>query len=243
MSTPSDAAQDVYAELEGEWRRLLIDEANAEASCVRRWSETYGALVESQRFLRETGRWVRGPSDIMGVLRLQRDEVRNCRLLRWLLDPLSPHGMGTQFLRAFLARVATLSSELVTFPRAETATVVIEETRTDPHSGQLARADLLIYGPGTPNPEWTVLIEAKIDAGEQYDQGARLQGAWESDEPTRVFLTTSGARMVTGDENWLPVRWVDVANDLRSALRDSDSTAPGHAVAVEYLRSLETHLP
>src|SRR4051794_35670092 len=69
---------------------------------VERWNDQFASMHLLQRELQAAGRWVRGPEDLMGVLRLGRDEVRNCRVLAWLFDPLGAHGLGDRFLRAFL---------------------------------------------------------------------------------------------------------------------------------------------
>jgi hypothetical protein len=116
--------------------------------------------LESQ--LVAEGRWAAGPFTMFEVLGLTRHELANCRMLGWLLDPLAPHGLGTRSLQRFLAHLNELAGEdrLPTEATVARTTIVREEARSS------TRADLILYGVG-----WTVVIEAKVGAGEQPEQG------------------------------------------------------------------------
>jgi hypothetical protein len=93
----------------------------------------------------------------MSVLGIDRAEVMNCRVLRWLLDPLSTHVLGTAMIGAF---AEVLHVELDQPAKASVRVEVVQ-----PES----RADVALTGPG-----WTVVIEAKVDSPEGEDQGASL---------------------------------------------------------------------
>lgn len=76
----------------------------------------------------------------------------------------------------------------------------------------MARADLVVYGPG-----WTIVIEAKIHAPEQREQGRRLADAWS--DAVYVFLTRRGGSMRTaGDSPWLAMTWTEMMALVRGAL-------------------------
>lgn len=167
------------------------------------------ALRTEERSLRAQGRWVAGHSTLIEVLGLERDEVRNCQVLRWLLDPMAPHGYGADALHLVLDRLNGLTVRRglapQEYPGAELATLVVEETRGN------TRADLVVNG-----QSWTVVFEAKIDAGEQPAQGRRLSELWPN--ATYVFLTRRGTEMhTTGEDPWIPMRWSDVLGAVRSA--------------------------
>jgi hypothetical protein len=99
-------------------------------------------LAAVERRLRQAGRWVSGPSSLFEVLQATFDEVRNCRVVRWLLDPLAPHGLGAETLRRFLGDLsASEGMAQQVFDSPEDAVLVVEESRAD------TRADLVIYGP------------------------------------------------------------------------------------------------
>ena len=58
-----------------------------------------------QRIVRSGG-WAQGPSSLMAVLDLTRNEVMNCRVVRWLLDPLARHEIGARFIAELADRLA-----------------------------------------------------------------------------------------------------------------------------------------
>ncbi len=163
--------------------------------------------------LRQSGRWVAGPTTLLEVLRLDGDEVRNCRVVRWLLDPLAPHGYGADALGAVLARVRERASAEGAgppdFPFPERASLLVEEARGD------ARADIVVNGPG-----WQVVVEAKIFAGEGDRQGAGLAELWPG--ATYVFLTRDGKAMLSGgEEPWIPLSWADLLSAVRTVVAES----------------------
>lgn len=169
--------------------------------------------------LRQRGRWVAGPTTLLEVLRLDGDEVRNCRVVRWLLDPLAPHGYGTDALSAVLTiireRSAVSGASPPDFPFPERASLMVEEARGD------ARADIVVNGPG-----WQVVIEAKIFASEGDRQGARLAELWPG--ATYVFLTRDGKAMRSGgDEEWVPLSWGDLLAAVRSVVARSSNKVHG----------------
>jgi hypothetical protein len=167
------------------------------------------------------GLWTAGPATMYEVLRLTGHELANCRMLAWLFDPLAPHGLGTQLLHRFLTHLneAAGNGELPTGAALARTRVVLEETR------DRARADLVLYGTG-----WTVVIEAKLAADEQPDQGVRLAAGWP--DATYVFLTRRGRAMRTaGDEHWLTISWPQVRQMVRETLDQAPPPAIGATVA------------
>ena len=205
------AESDLFANLERRWRSLAVEPADLDDGLL-------GLLLADERRLRATGRWVAGPTTLLEVLRLQHDEVRNCRVVRWLLDPLAPHGFGAETLHLVLERANELAAEQGLeqreFPDSENATVIVEEARGS------TRADIVING-----PSWVVVVEAKIHAGEQYEQGQRLSDLWPG--ATYVYLTRGGDDMATaGDEPWIRMRWGDVLKAVRGAAQPATDGAP-----------------
>ena len=168
------------------------------------------ARVETE--LISQGRWAAGPATLFAALGLQHQEIANCRVLAWLLDPLAPHGLGATTLRSLLQHLNSVSQEPLfpSFGGLERTTVVLEEAR-----GR-TRADVILYG-----PSWAIVIEAKMGAAEQPEQGQRLAANWP--DAIYVFLTKRGRAMSTaGASVWLPLTWTTVLNFVRDALRSAE---------------------
>lgn len=200
MDLGAEAA--LFADLERRW-------ASFDAGPSVLDDDQVAGLLAAERRLRAAGRWVAGPTTLLEVLGLQYDEVRNCRVVRWLLDPLAPHGFGASALDLVLKRVNELAAgqglERGEFPDAEHATLIVEEARGS------TRADIVISG-----PSWVVVVEAKIFAGEQDQQGHRLSDLWPG--ATYVYLTRGGDEMATaGDEPWVKMRWSDLLHAVAEA--------------------------
>src|SRR4051812_10917179 len=72
-----------------------------------------------------SGRWVSGPDDLLGVLGRRRDELVHSRVIAWLLVPTNRHALGRRFLRGLLDHVWPGEGLLETGP----VTVELEEPR------------------------------------------------------------------------------------------------------------------
>lgn len=157
-------------------------------------AESLAGLLEVRSRIVAAGRWVEGPSSLMGVLGQAHHEVRNCLVVRWLLDPLAPHRIGAQMIESLGTYLA------VELGQPDLARVEVEVSRD--HS----RADVVVSG---ADDAWTVVIEAKIDAAEGIAQAARLERDW-PDATRLVFLTRRGVEIpITSKERgrWRPLSW------------------------------------
>jgi PD-(D/E)XK nuclease superfamily len=190
--------------------------------------------------IRARGEWVSGPADLLSVLGRPRFELFHSRVLGWLLNPTGRHGLGDAFLRAFLAELwatETFDTGMVRIelerPRAGISAVTGETVE--------ARADLVLSFEAL-----VVIIENKLDAGEQSDQCERLYWPWAEDPvDTRwVFLTPSGREPVTATSAaakgvWRSMSYRQVRNALEAAVGVSpDLRSVGRATAQQYLATL-----
>jgi PD-(D/E)XK nuclease superfamily len=208
----------------------------ASAARTDRWERELAALRAEADHRKTAGLWWRGPDDMMGTLRYGRDEVRHCRVLGWLLDPIGTHGFGDRMLRRLLDDVTeTAGRERETLTIDGTVRIRLEQVRDG------ARADIVVYG-----SSWCVLIEAKIGDPERPGQLAGLARRWRGEDPVRVFLTLSGRapQWASEDEPWVPYPWASFGQHLEAAVAGTAGAipAPGRSVAVEYLRSFRRHL-
>lgn len=186
---------------------------------IEREHERLAELRALETRLVAAGRWTAGPATLFDTLRLTGHELANCRVLAWLLDPLAPHGLGVRLLRRFLTHLneAAGDDRLPTGPSLARTTVVLEEARIG------TRADLVLYGAG-----WTVVVEAKVAAREQPEQGLRLAREWP--DATYVFLTRRGRPMRTaGNQDWIATSWVEVRQMVRITLDEAPPPTTGAA--------------
>lgn len=176
------------------WNSVLLTLSNRAAAQIDDWVQAMANLVREQALLVAEGRWRCGPSDLMQVLNLARREVANCRVLRWLLDPLAHHGLAVELLRALAAELSVTIEDPSTY--RSYVEVPIEGTR----------ADIVLKG---TQAGAVIVVEAKVDAGEQHRQAARLERCWPKAD-IFVYLTTDGKRLprtLQDPAKWRPLSW------------------------------------
>ncbi len=191
----------------------------------------------------DAGNWMSGPADLLTILGRQRDELFHSRLLAWLLTPTGRHGLGRRFLRALFAEIWPNE------PVAEFGAVAVElETTQSGVSGATgdileARADVVLR-----TDLVVVVIENKVDAGEQPAQCERLYWAW-AQEPVEtrwVFLSATGrapgsVESAEARAAWRPAKYAQVRHALELALGETEDghADAGRAAARQYLATLE----
>lgn len=195
--------------------------------------------LEADRLM-DAGLWTSGPADMLSVLGRQRDELVHSRLLAWLLVPTNRHGLGRGFLTGFLDAIWPDEDLLRTGP-VFVETEVNGAGLDDAGTLREARADIVLRGDGL-----TVLIENKLDAGEQPAQCDRQYWAWASEpgETRWVFLSPSGRAPLTATpgvvaDAWRSMSYAQVRNVVAAALDASvPAAAMGRATATQYLTTL-----
>lgn len=203
------------------WQRLVDAGSASPTSSAHsaHWAVALEGMLDVRRCLAREGRWSAGPASLMEVLEIERNEVANCKVLRWLLDPIARHGLGAGLIRAL--------AEHIGFEIADTTTCTVETEV----SREATRADLVISGIDGE----VVVIEAKIDAGEQPTQAARLERHW-PEAGAFVFLTNEGVRLPrtrTESHRWSAVSWRWLAHEVMrlSDLSNHDDPVITHAHA------------
>lgn len=217
------------------WDWIELQSESAERDLIAHWSEDVEDLAALEDALRSQGRWISGPADLMSVLEIERDEVKHCRVLAWLLDPNGAHALGDRFLRRFLRDLSDRGALGLVHDDLGGVSVSKEESRELPETGQFTRADVVVR-----SSSWTVVVEAKVLAGEQPQQGARLELLWRDENPVFVFLTKTGKIIRSGSSRWITYTWRDVARGLRTTL--DDDAVEGSLAVRSYLETLEAHL-
>jgi hypothetical protein len=123
-----------------------------------------------------------GTINVWEVAGIDTDEVRNCAVLRWLLDCHGSHGQGEAFLRCFLDSLRTAPlNKASCLTRLPQAVQVHAPYRTVSESAYAegcpddkipnSRVDIAIE-----NETFLLFIEAKVHAGETGNQIERYNG-------------------------------------------------------------------
>lgn len=155
------------------------------------------SLDTSFTALRESGAWI----DVWGLTGIGQDEVKNTRVLSWLLDAKGSHGMGSIFLEALLE--ASTSKGKVQSPvqhyfanRDPEAPVENYAVRNEVSYGSSGenRLDIEIDG-----RHFYLIVEVKINAGEGNAQLQRyVQDAQErcGERPwVLIYLTRNSKKL------------------------------------------------
>lgn len=188
------------------------------------WNNMLLSMTMEMNQLRAEGRWRTGGRTLLHELGVHHSEVLLCRGLAWLLTPDGWHGLGTRFLIGMLSALG-LPSE-----GAEKAVVAVEETRG------ATRADVVVR-----LPEATLLIEAKVFAGEQQLQCDRLAAEWAHETPTLVFLTRGGTEPTSAVDSagaWHTITWRQIATIAAAAAQAP--AEPSHG-ALDFIETLEQY--
>ena len=190
--------------------------------------------------LAAAGLWDSGPADMLSVLGRQRDELVHSRLVGWLLVPTNRHGLGRAVLTGFLD--ALWPSEALMRTGPVIAELEVPAVGLD-NAGRLreARADIVLRGDGM-----TVVVENKLDAGEQPEQCERLYWSFAGGPgDTRwVFLTPSGREPETATSPeasaaWRAMGYRQFGSIVAAAVEAAGaSSSLGRATAVQYLETL-----
>lgn len=179
----------MMADLRARWATF----GAAQQGVPQDWAPRLESMREQMNDLARRGRWASGPHDLLSVVGLNRWELAHSAALAWLCNPHASHGLGSAFLEGLVAQTGEavdVSGPVVC--RTEVA-------RAD------SRADVVVEGPG-----WVLVIEVKVDAGEQPRQAQRIYEDWNKDRGARfIFLTRHDLPPATADpasqDHWAAV--------------------------------------
>jgi hypothetical protein len=179
-------------------------------------------------------------SNVFEAMSLGRDEVRNAQILAWFLLAKNRHGIGSDLVDALITKQ---SEALGVSPRPSSAACrVATEVLPDASIGN--RVDVLI-----DDPRNFIIIEVKIDAGEQPDQVERYCQVAERRAGDRnwgvVYLTPNG-RPPNSGLGWgtrvLPMPWIDIAVLLEAAVRQRSKSSISTNLASGFTAHIRTNL-
>ena len=197
------------------------------------WRRAISDMQSQHDRLVANGRWVTGPSDFLAIINLARHENTHSRVLKWLLTPTARHGLGCSLAERLVEHCAGNP------PRKPL--VVKEVAFSVRRHGR--ETDLVVWG-----DSFTLIIENKVDAGEQDDQADDLYANFKTvTAPLFLFLTPDGREPLTAtnpdaQHAFRCISWPSVRTMIEAALAESLSapnSATGVPVVENYLRTLK----
>lgn len=203
------------------------------------WMDLFNEASARQELLILGGAWWSGPRSLLGVIGQRHLEQVHSSILAWLLDPNGRHGLGRRFLARFLA-CCELPSEWADVR----VRVVTEEGCVHPElSDRYGLADVVLRG-----PEWTLVIENKLWAGQHGDQLDLYYDAYLPTGAKFVYLTPEGVQArSTRPEVVAAFRVASwrrhVLPELRCAIGEAEASGETCLVARDYVVALEEELP
>lgn len=171
-----------------------------------------------------------GSVSVFAALGHCRYEVAHTQALGWLLNPRESHGFEARILESFLAAIEP--NEEVDIHLLNTARNFVNSSAggenesargsgswrayvsTEHYLSPRCRADVLVLGTNAVGEQWTLVIEAKIDARERPLQLQDLLASAPNEKKFGVFLTTDGARGTTSDGGWVSLSYKQWARAL-----------------------------
>lgn len=146
------------------------------------------------------------PPDLIfwNALGFGKDEVKNCRILSWLLDPNADHCQGNSFF-ACLLQIKHLKQY---FDFARQRIYVSREEWLD----ETNRADIIIHG-----DDFNIVIEAKIMASERENQRvdyrARMMKCYPGKRFIGIFLVSKINH--SEEDSWISITWKDISDAIK----------------------------
>ena len=144
--------------------------------------------------------------NVWEAVKLARSELKHCSILRWLLDPRGSHYQGDLFLKRFIERYGG------SFPNVRKDELSFCNVKSEDSYDDAGRVDISITG-----KSFIIVIEAKIDAGEQKKQLSRYRNI--SENVVIVFLTKDGGEAATGDAD-LCIAWKDIGEICKEYVKE-----------------------
>lgn len=154
------------------------------------------------------------------ILGVQKNEVRlHSAFLSEILNPSAVHGLGDYFLKPFVRDIAKIEIELDTKNAELSVEQSIGAISEDGKNG--GRFDIAIK---FNNPDYLILIENKIDAGDQISQLQRYNNYAKKNYKENykiLYLTVDGhnpSRLSLGNSN-VPYSCISYKKDIKNWLK------------------------
>lgn len=161
--------------------------------------------------------------NIFDILSPKEDEVKNCKILRWILDCNGSHGLGQNLANALFHKLKLDNINLNKVYRCS--------TEVCPLGNQENRVDIVLT-----SDDFVIYIEAKINANEGEEQISRYAKSISTQgmgkKQAVIFLTKEGYYPKSTDRSYdkiYPVSWKQVSDVFLAELREMNSI-PAHFI-------------
>ncbi|MEA2826802.1 MAG: hypothetical protein QOG43_1241 [Actinomycetota bacterium] len=217
----------------GSWRKALVTDRRPE-----QWVGLFGEAAALQEILLSSGAWQSGAQSLLGIIDQRHLEKVHSRVLSWLLDPNGRHGLGSRFLKKFLA-VCDLPMD----GADRHVGVVTEEACCHPEViDRYGYTDVVVRG-----INWTLVIEDKLWAGQHGDQLDLYYDAYLSVGACFVYLTPEGVQPRSARPEvtaaFRTASWRhQVLPELRAAIQEAKADGERCFAANDYVIALEEEL-
>jgi hypothetical protein len=145
--------------------------------------------------------------NVFSALGVTRKEVVQSKFLAYLLDPNEHHCQAALFLNALLTQIGILGINSINTEQIKRVRVSTEHSAGE----NLGRMDIVLFC----QPNWLIVIENKVDAGEadkqltRYAEWLNKQQGYELKK--LIFLTPTGHESVTAKtDNYLQLSYLDL---------------------------------
>lgn len=217
-SLPAAVSPRIAAELDGE---------------LRDHEEALLALIEALRKLERDFKLATG-FNVFDAVAIARQEIRHSRFLAFLLDPGSPHGLGSAFLRGILL------SAVVEHPDAPVSRleVAIADLAGCVVHCERDHFDITVE---VPSLRLLFVIENKIDAAESDEQLSKYRqlaiARYRDYRFMGTFLTPSGYD--GEDNNWGAMGYATVIAELKATLQTALAPPDVAMTVAHYIELVE----
>lgn len=172
--------------------------------------------------------------NIFEAVAMARQEIRHSRFLAFLLDPRSPHGLGSTFLRAIMSAAV---AEHADPPLSRLDVAIADYTGSSVH----CERDHFDIAVEVPSHRLLFVIENKIDAAESPEQLHKYRqlalSRYKDYHFMGVFLTPTGYE--GEDEAWGTISYATVVTELKSILQNAQVSVDVKLAIAHYIQLVE----
>jgi hypothetical protein len=179
---------------------------------------------------------LKAPFSLFSPMGYDRWEVAYTKTLAFLINHPGEMGMGACLFETLIQKVIETSGESLENSSAVVESVYAEKPIYDHTGKDQGRADIMVEFRFADQKKGLLFIEAKVDAGEGFEQLERyetyLAGIEDRfDLVLKVFLTSSKCQSKTNKEEWINLTFIDVLGCLEKVLLKIPDSMEKHYLA------------
>lgn len=176
--------------------------------------------------------------NIFDATDMVRREIKHTKFLAFLLDPKKPHGMGSKFIRAFLADIANDGDIPLLDMDLSSIEVKPEHKLKKKEDSSGGTIDILIQVRLRSNSKtpYIIAIENKLDAREGNNQLANYEATINTHHKNnnKLFIyLTDGSKEEISSKTWREITYQNnVLPILEKIIQSDDETTPDYLLSI-----------